>query len=198
MNVVKIKVSLVLLVALLMLGGCGKPETPNTQNSAKEQESQTTPEQEKNPGLGSAGKKLAIIETEKGNITIELFVADAPKTTANFIKLTDQGFYNGLTFHRREEGFVIQGGDPEGNGSGGPGYTIQDEVNRNTHTLGAVAMAKSREPDSAGSQFYITLAPAPALDAEYTVFGQVVEGMDVVQQIQIGDKMNQVTIKDKK
>ena len=136
----------------------------------------------------------AIIEMAAGKIVIELYENDAPGTVANFVKLAKQGFYNGLNFHRVVPGFVVQGGDPKGDGTGGPGYTIKDEVNARKHLTGAVAMAKTAAPNSAGSQFYITLAPQPRLDSGYTVFGQVVEGMDIVMKIKQGDVMKKVTI----
>lgn len=136
----------------------------------------------------------AIIEMAAGKIVVEFYEKDAPGTVANFIKLAKQGYYNGLSFHRVVPGFVAQGGDPKGDGTGGPGYSIRDELSMRKHLTGAVAMAKSALPNSAGSQFYITLAPQPALDGKYTVFGQVVEGMDVVMKIKIGDVMKKVTI----
>ncbi len=143
------------------------------------------------------GKKIGIIETKHGKIYIELFPKEAPKTVENFEKLANSGFYNGLTFHRYEPGFVIQGGDPNGNGSGGPGYTIKAEINSHKHLKGAVGMARRQDDlDSAGSQFYITLAEAPFLDGGYTVFGQVVEGMNAVEKLRAGDKMEKVTVKD--
>ena len=140
----------------------------------------------------------AIIEMAKGGrIVIEFYPKDAPNTVDNFVKLTNKGFYNGLTFHRVVPGFVAQGGDPSGNGTGGPGYQIKAEFNSQPHKTGTLAMARSSEPDSAGSQFYICLAPQPGLDGQYTVFGQVVEGMDLVNKIAIGDVMKKVTIVDK-
>ena len=142
----------------------------------------------------SAKSPRAIIEMTAGKIVVELYEKDAPGTVANFIKLAKQGFYNGLSFHRVVPGFVVQGGDPKGDGSGGPGYAIKDEVNTRKHLTGTMAMAKTAAPNSAGSQFYITLAPQPALDSGYTVFGQVVEGMDVVMKIKRGDIMKKVTV----
>ena len=136
----------------------------------------------------------AIIEMDAGKITIELYEKDAPGTVANFVKLAKRGFYDGLTFHRVEPGFVVQGGDPKGDGTGGPGYMIKGEFNSRKHVKGAVAMARSASPDSAGSQFYITLGPQPFLDGKYGVFGQVLEGMDVVMRIKRGDRMKKVTI----
>jgi peptidyl-prolyl cis-trans isomerase B (cyclophilin B) len=138
----------------------------------------------------------AVITMENGGkIEIEFFPDAAPKTVENFIALAKKHFYDGLTFHRVEPGFVVQGGDPNGNGTGGPGYTIPAEFNDHLHERGAVAMARAQDPNSAGSQFYICLAPAHFLDHNYTVFGQVTKGMDVVDKIQIGDKMKSVKIK---
>ena len=141
--------------------------------------------------------QMAEIEMEKGGvIKIEFFAEDAPKTVENFVTLSKKGFYNGLTFHRIEPNFVIQGGDPKGDGTGGPGYKIKAEFNKNKHDRGAVAMARSNDPDSAGSQFYIVLAPSNFLDGKYTVFGKVVSGMNIVDNIKKGDKMKSVTIMD--
>jgi peptidyl-prolyl cis-trans isomerase B (cyclophilin B) len=136
----------------------------------------------------------AVIEMATGKIVVELYEKDAPGTVANFVKLAKQGFYDGLNFHRVVPGFVVQGGDPKGDGTGGPGYAIKDEVNARKHLTGTMAMAKTAAPNSAGSQFYITLAPQPRLDSGYTVFGQVVEGMDIVMKIKVGDVMKKVTI----
>jgi peptidyl-prolyl cis-trans isomerase B (cyclophilin B) len=148
------------------------------------------------PQKGSAHvTQLAEITMEKGGvIKIEFFPDDAPKTVENFVTLAKKGFYDGLTFHRIEPGFVIQGGDPKGDGTGGPGYKIKAEFNKNQHVRGAVAMARSNDPDSAGSQFYITLAPAHFLDGKYTVFGKVVSGMNIVDNVKKGDKMKSVKI----
>ena len=140
-------------------------------------------------------KQTAEITMEKGGvIVIEFYPADAPKTVENFVKLAKKGFYNGVVFHRREENFVIQGGDPKGNGTGGPGYTIPAEFNKQKHVRGAVAMARSQHPDSAGSQFYITYGATPHLDGNYTVFGKVVSGMEHVDRIKQGDRMKTVAI----
>jgi len=144
---------------------------------------------------GGKVKQTAVITMEKGGeIVIEFFPADAPKTVENFVTLAKKGFYDGLTFHRVEPGFVVQGGDPKGDGTGGPGYKVKAEFNKQPHVRGVVAMARSNDPDSAGSQFYITLAPANFLDGKYTVFGKVVSGMDVVDKIKVGDKMKSVKI----
>ncbi|MDR0911182.1 MAG: peptidylprolyl isomerase [Methanobrevibacter sp.] len=137
--------------------------------------------------------KKAIIETEKGNIELELFDNDAPKTVENFEKLAKDGFYDGLTFHRVIDDFVIQGGCPKGNGTGGPGYTIKCEINHNKHGTGALSMAHAGK-DTGGSQFFITHSPQPHLDGVHTVFGKVIKGMDVVNAIRANDKMIKVTI----
>jgi len=134
------------------------------------------------------------IETEHGDILIELYPDSAPNTVANFKALAGKGFYDGLKFHRVIAGFMAQGGDPEGTGRGGPGYKVKAEFNARKHVRGTVAMARSSDPDSAGSQFYICFAPQPHLDGQYTIFGQVVEGMDVVDQIKQDDVMNKVTV----
>ena len=151
--------------------------------------------QQPTPQGGKTVTQTAIITMDKGGeIAIEFFPADAPKTVENFVTLAKKGFYDGLTFHRVEPNFVVQGGDPKGNGTGGPGYQIKAEFNKQKHVRGALAMARSQSPDSAGSQFYITLAPAHFLDGQYTVFGKVTAGMDVVDQIRKGDKMKSVKI----
>jgi peptidyl-prolyl cis-trans isomerase B (cyclophilin B) len=137
--------------------------------------------------------KKAIIETKKGYIIIELFKEDAPNTVANFEKLIDQGYYDGLTFHRVIPNFVIQGGCPKGNGTGGPGYAIKCEINPKKHTTGTLSMAHAGK-DTGGSQFFITHSPQPHLDGVHTVFGQVIEGMDVVNSIKPGDVMKKVTV----
>ena len=140
----------------------------------------------------------ATIHTNKGDIVILLDAQAAPEHVNNFIFLSNEGFYDGLTFHRVEPGFVIQGGDPLGSGQGGPGYTVPGEFSL-THGEGAVAMARLSDDvnpnrESSGSQFYITLAPTPFLDGQYSVFGQVEEGMDVVQSIEIGDVIEGISI----
>lgn len=140
---------------------------------------------------------VAIIALAKGGeIRIELYPDSAPKTVESFVTLAKKGFYDNLTFHRVVPGFVAQGGDPKGDGTGGPGYTVKAEFNQRKHLRGTVAMARAAHPDSAGSQFYICLAPQPSLDGKYTVFGQVTSGMEHVDKIQIGDKMKSVRIQE--
>ena len=133
---------------------------------------------------------MVIIEMENGKqIKLELYPDKAPQTVENFKKLVQQGFYDGLIFHRVIQGFMIQGGDPEGTGMGGPGYTIKGEFLANgvpndlRHTRGVISMARASDPNSAGSQFFIMHADAPHLDGQYAAFGRVVEGMDAVDEI---------------
>src|SRR3712207_5921760 len=124
------------------------------------------------------------MRTSEGPITIELFDEDAPKTVQNFKKLAGDGFYDGVIFHRVIRDFMIQGGDPTGTGTGGPGYTFDDEINDHKIVRGALAMANAG-PNTNGSQFFIVTTPeAPWLDGKHTVFGQVVDGMDVVDKIE--------------
>ena len=137
--------------------------------------------------------KKAIIESNKGNIVLELFEKDAPNTVANFVKLINKGYYNGLKFHRVIPNFMVQGGCPVGNGTGGPGYTIKCEINPRKHLAGTLSMAHAGK-DTGGSQFFITHSPQPHLDGVHTVFGQVIEGMDVVNAIRQGDVMKQVKV----
>lgn len=138
------------------------------------------------------GKQVRV-KTAKGDIVFELYADTAPKTVSNFVYLTTGGYYNGLTFHRREEGFVIQGGDPSGNGTGGPGYTFEDELTDSyAYERGVVAMA-NRGPNTNGSQFFVMLGDVP-LPKLYSIFGRVVEGMEVVDQIKIGDVMETVVV----
>ena len=133
---------------------------------------------------------MVIIEMENGGkIKLELDAKSAPNTVKNFLYLASQGFYDGLTFHRVIDGFMIQGGCPDGTGMGGPGYSIRGEFAANgfanpiRHTRGTISMARAMNPDSAGSQFFIMHRDAPHLDGQYAAFGRVVEGMDVVDQI---------------
>lgn len=142
----------------------------------------------------------ATVETERGTFVIELYPKVAPKTVENFETLARKGFYNGLTFHRVVPGFVVQGGDPDGTGMGGPGYDLPAEIDpKEQHLRGAVAMARKGDQvnpqrRSSGSQFYICLEPQPGLDGQYTIFGGVVEGMDVVDKIKVGDHMKKITL----
>ncbi|MFH1252775.1 MAG: peptidylprolyl isomerase [Candidatus Uhrbacteria bacterium] len=204
-----------LALSLFFLVGCGKSEvspvvnttvkSSNTATTTNSSNSLTNPSVSTSkysaPGILPAEQiqnKQIRIKTAKGDIVFELYPDTAPITVSNFVYLTQQKYYDGLTFHRREEGFVIQGGDPLGNGTGGPGYTIEEELNDNyTYQHGTVAMAKTRAPHSTGSQFFIMLADV-SLDKSYTIFGKVIEGLDIVDQIKIGDVMTEVVVEDKK
>lgn len=136
---------------------------------------------------GEEIKKMAetkvVIETKFGNMELKFFPELAPNHVDNFIGLAKKGFYNGTVFHRVIPGFMIQGGDPSGNGTGGPGYAVKAEFGGKPHKRGIVSMARSADPDSAGSQFFICVADSPWLDGKYTVFGEVVLGMDVADKI---------------
>jgi peptidyl-prolyl cis-trans isomerase B (cyclophilin B) len=186
--------------ALLLAAGLGGTPDPVAAQAPKPAEpappAATPGAKPAEPKKGSKPvKQTAVITMEKGGeIVIDFYPNDAPKTVENFVKLAKKGFYDGVVFHRREENFVIQGGDPKGNGTGGPGYTIPAEFNKQKHVRGAVAMARTQDPNSAGSQFYICLAPANFLDGQYTVFGIVTKGMDVVDKVKVGDKMKTVKI----
>jgi peptidyl-prolyl cis-trans isomerase B (cyclophilin B) len=174
-------------LAAVPVGG----QTPGTQPVPKE-------------GGAKRMKQSAVITLDKGGeFVIEFFPQEAPRTVENFVGLARKGFYDGVTFHRVEPGFVAQAGDPQSKtlpagdrrlGTGGPGYSIKAEFNKNPHVRGTVAMARSQDPDSAGSQFYICFKPAAFLDGQYTVFGQVTKGMEVVDAIKVGDRMKSVRI----
>jgi peptidyl-prolyl cis-trans isomerase B (cyclophilin B) len=144
-----------------------------------------------------AKKYTATIETTRGTIVLDLFAADAPMTVNSFVFLARDGYYDGLTFHRVIANFMIQGGDPTGSGSGGPGYKFRDECvgNPNRHKVGSLSMANSG-PSTNGSQFFITHVATPHLDGKHTVFGQVTSGQDVVNAIQQSDKMVKITISE--
>ena len=169
------------------------------------------------PEYNVVGDEVAIVETSKGTIKVELDGAGAPIHVANFCELSTMGFYDGLKFHRYVPGFVIQGGcpntrdmtsdevargmrGPDGQpGTGGPGYRIVHEYDtnpRNSHEDGALAMARSSNPDSAGSQFYFCLGAQHMLDNDYTVFGQTIEGKDVIGQLRVGDVIEKIEIEN--
>jgi peptidylprolyl isomerase len=144
--------------------------------------------------VNGLSRSTVAITTPKGLIKFKLFATDAPFTVQRFVTLIQTGFYTGLTFHSVKPDFVIQGGDPLGTGRGGSGMKLKAEFNARHHIEGTVAMARTSDPNSADSQFYIALRPLPQLDNNYTVIGQVIEGMDVVHKIQPGDKMTSVKI----
>jgi peptidyl-prolyl cis-trans isomerase B (cyclophilin B) len=189
-------------------------ESPGEQSGASPENPAEQPGAEQQPVPGEeplhtstvkpVGDEVAVVKTNKGTITFQLFAKDAPNTVASFIELADKKSYDGTKWHRVVPGFVVQGGDPLSKtlpagdpriGTGGPGYRLKAEIGSRKHLAGTVAMARSQEMDSAGSQFYICLAPQPSLDGQYTVFGQVLSGMDVVQKIAAGDTIESVRIR---
>ncbi|HOE74573.1 MAG TPA: peptidylprolyl isomerase [bacterium] len=182
---------LVFFIPLLAFSGCGKKEQANSPTTAK---------QNNKGGVGILPKeqitgKTALIKTNKGEIKIELYGDRAPRTVSNFVDLANKGFYDGLTFHRVEPSFVIQGGDPEGVGTGGPGYFFEDEPVIGEYVRGTVAMANSG-PNTNGSQFFICLDDLRGkLEKKYNLFGKVISGMDTVDKITVGDKMKSISIK---
>lgn len=148
--------------------------------------------------IDTAKSYTATFDTSKGAIVCDLFPKEAPKTVNNFVFLALEGFYDGTTFHRVIQNFMIQGGDPTGTGRGGPGYRFEDELKNNPHKhqVGSLSMANAG-PNTNGSQFFITHVVTDWLDGKHTVFGQVKSGQDVVNSIQQGDRLNKVTIEEK-
>ena len=145
--------------------------------------------------IGPTTSPHVFLETAYGTLEFELAVLDAPQTSRNFIELARKGFFNGLEIHRVVANFVVQDGDPRGDGEGGPGYTIRDELNDRPYLRGTVGMALEWR-DTGGSQFFITHSPQPHLDARYTAFGHVVNGMDVVDKIKAGDIIQRLRVWD--
>lgn len=134
--------------------------------------------------IDTSKKYTAFMETEKGTLVLELFAKDVPVTVNNFVFLANEGFYDGCTFHRVKPGFMAQGGDPTGTGRGGPGYRFEDEFTEHTHVVGALSMANAGpNTNTNGSQFFIAYTPQPGLNGRHTVFGQLVEGMDVLEKL---------------
>jgi peptidyl-prolyl cis-trans isomerase B (cyclophilin B) len=189
---------LMLAALLLVLAGCGSRNNTADDGSSASNGGSSAPSNttDTDSAAGtdtvdtSGSKPVVTIEMDSGKtITVELYPKVAPNTVNNFVSLVKKGFYDGLGFHRVMPGFMIQGGDPEGTGAGGPGYDIAGEFSNNgfennlKHTPGVLSMARSGDPDSAGSQFFIMVADAPHLDGDYTAFGKVTAGMDVVDEI---------------
>ncbi len=146
--------------------------------------------------IDTSKQYTATIETEKGNLVLELFASDVPLTVNNFVFLSREGFYDNTTFHRVLPDFMVQGGDPTGTGTGGPGYKFADEFTERTHVAGALSMANAG-PNTNGSQFFITYAPQHHLDGRHSVFGQLIEGMDVLERIETDEIIIRITIEEK-
>lgn len=175
------KWELAVLIVVLLVSGC-----------TNQPESETSPATEEK--MEKIGNRHAILDTEKGAIKIELYEERAPISTKNFVSLIESGFYENMVFHRVVPGFVIQTGDPTGTGTSGSDNTIPLEIHPDLrHVKGAVGMARTNDPNSATSQFYITLSATPNLDDQYAVFGIVVDGMDVVESIKQDDRLNGIT-----
>jgi peptidyl-prolyl cis-trans isomerase B (cyclophilin B) len=202
---------LAVLVAVYATQCTGEPQEAAESDQVEEQQEQAAeqsppPAAEEEPVFTPTyepnGDEVAVITTDKGVVKMTFYPEDAPLHVASFVELAQSGFYDGTTFHRVVPDFVAQGGDPysktgEGPpGTGGPGYTVPAEFNARQHLEGTLAMARSADPDSAGSQFYICLAPQPSLDGQYTVFGEVTEGMDVVRQLAVGDVISSLAIEN--
>jgi peptidyl-prolyl cis-trans isomerase B (cyclophilin B) len=185
--------SLILISAVLPLTACPGSETPSEtpeQPSGSKQYSSPPP-----MTIDPNKNYTAIIETEKGNLVLELFAADVPVTVNNFVFLAREGFYDNTIFHRVIADFMAQGGDPTGTGSGGPGYKFEDEFTSHSHVTGALSMANAG-PDTNGSQFFICYSPQHHLDGRHSVFGQLTEGMDVLLQIKNGDVIKRIVIEE--
>ena len=176
---------IILGLAALLLASCG--------GAAPERKTYSAPPPMK---IDTGKQYTATIETEKGDLVLELFASDVPVTVNNFVFLAREGFYDGTTFHRVISGFMAQGGDPTGTGTGNPGYSFADEFTGHTHGVGALSMANAG-PNTNGCQFFITYTPQHGLDGKHSVFGQLIEGMDVLERIKQGDTMIRITIEER-
>jgi cyclophilin family peptidyl-prolyl cis-trans isomerase len=183
------KVFLLLLAMVLMTGSClaASGNASGNERTTSVQDGPAVKDVHKDVHKGDKKmvNRIAVFETNLGNFSVELFEDETPITTENFIDLAEKGFYDGVIFHRVIDGFMIQGGDPEGTGMGGPGYTIEDEFvdDLRFDGEGILAMANTGMPHTGGSQFFITLDKTPWLNGHHTIFGKVKEGMDVVRRI---------------
>lgn len=183
------KVFLLLLAMVMMTGSClaASGNAFGNERTTSVQDGQAVLDVHKDVHKGDKKmvNRIAVFETNLGNFSVELFEDETPITTENFIDLAEKGFYDGVIFHRVIDGFMIQGGDPEGTGMGGPGYTIEDEFvdDLRFDGEGILAMANTGMPHTGGSQFFITLDKTPWLNGHHTIFGKVKEGMDVVRRI---------------
>lgn len=211
----------VLLAAVALVSGCSGSSTSADSQGASEQAASTAAN-DSSGHIGAykvTGPTRVVVNTDRGTFTLELYPDKAPNTVSSFLELVSSGFYDGIRVHRVVPGFVMQLGDPQTKslsaeqvneviarqqtgplpddppiGAGGPGWTMKAEINDLAHDRGVVAMARSQAMDSAGSQIYVTLAPAHDLDGQYTVFGKVVSGMDVVDKLKVGDLVKSAKI----
>jgi len=182
--------TLSIIIFAFLLFGCTTSELPFANNSTSSNISSNI---STNLSANVSVNPIVVFETTKGTFKAEIFEKEAPITSRNFLSLARSGFYDNLTFHRYAQDFVIQGGDPNGDGSGGSGKKISLEIVPSlTHGLGALGMARTNDPNSATSQFYVVIGQAHFLDGQYAVFGNVTDGMDVVMQLRKGDKMIRV------
>jgi len=176
---------IILVLMTLLLASCASPAPKHKTYSAPPPMT-----------IDTSKQYTATIETEKGNLVLELFAKDVPVTVNNFVFLAREGFYDGTTFHRVVPGFVVQGGDPTGTGTGTPGYSFADEFTVHTHVAGALSMANSG-PNTNGCQFFITYTPQHHLDGKHSVFGQLTDGRDVLERIEQGDTIIRITIEER-
>ena len=188
-------IGVALLCMAVAFGGCTAKPVEGSANEVKPTEQMTEVDETTTEEAGvvklETNPVVTMVIKDYGTITLELYPDKAPNTVNNFVTLANSGFYDGLIFHRIIEGFMIQGGDPDGVGTGGPGYSIVGEFSGNgyeandiEHTKGVISMARSRTPDSAGSQFFIMSADAPHLDGQYAAFGEVTDGLDIVEALE--------------
>lgn len=183
---------IIFLLSIFLATGCASQALQPTPSPVSKPKTYSKPP----PMVIDTSKQYtATIETDKGNLVLELFAKDVPKTVNNFVFLAREGFYDGSTFHRVIADFMAQGGDPTGTGRGNPGYQFEDEFTSHTHVAGALSMANAG-PNTNGCQFFITYTPQHGLDGKHTVFGQLTEGMDVLKKVSNGTVIKRITIKE--
>ncbi len=208
-NLPRTILAFVVLAPLVLVASCaggGEPSSPKPTSTPEGTSPTPAPTSKPTPKTYSKPPSMMIdtnkqytatIETSRGKVVLELFAKDVPRTVNNFVFLAREGFYDGTRFHRVIDDFMVQGGDPTGTGSGGPGYAFADEFTQHKHIVGTLSMANAGA-NTNGSQFFIiTTNPQPHLDGKHSVFGQLIEGMDVLRQIKQADTLIKVTIQEK-